>query len=258
MSRITNLSFGRGAPRHLLELVVIVGAYFVYQVIGKFGIRDIEAVAFENALRVISWESAMGFFWEQKWQGWAIERQAVIIFLNWVYTFGYWPIILLTAVIMYIKDRARYVYYRNVVLVSFALALIVFSTLPLAPPRLLPELGFVDTIQQFGPSQYGSRDSAAYYNLFAAMPSLHFGWTLLLGIFFLRRTKHIGLKAFGIIYPTLTFFSIIMTGNHYIIDAAGGAGVMLAAYLLYEGLLRLKHRFPLPFAIVKSRPLRPI
>ena len=249
---IMNSSFSRIDPRHLVELMIVVGAYFVYQIIGKFGIPNVEAVAYENAFRVISFEATVGLLWEQRWHVWAIENfKAVIIFLNWVYTLGYWPIIFTTAIIVYIKNRSRYVYYRNIVLCSFALALIVFSTLPLAPPRFLPEYGFVNTIELFGPSIYGSPDMAPYYNMFAAMPSLHLGWTLLLGVLFVR-TKYIWLKAFGVIYPTLTFFAITMTGNHYIIDAVGGAAVLLAAYLLYERFLHLKLRFPQTLAVAKS------
>ena len=252
-SGIVNLSLSRGVPRHLLELVVIVGAYFVYQVIGKFGIPNVETVAYENAFKIISFESAVGLFWEQRWQGWALENaRAVIIFLNGVYTFGYWPIIFTTAIVMYIRDRRSYFYYRNIILVSFFLALIVFATLPLAPPRFLPEYGFVNTIELFGPSIYGSRDMAPYYNLFAAMPSLHIGWTLLVGVYLFRRTKYLWLKAFGVMYPTVTFFAITLTGNHYIIDALGGVGVIIASFLLYEGILRIKPRLSLGLASAKS------
>ena len=76
------------------------------------------------------------------------------------------------------------------------------------------------------------------------MPSLHIGWTLLIGVMFVRSRVFIWIKAFGVMYPILTFIGIIITGNHYIIDAAGGLGVMLAAYLLYEAFLKIKHRMP--------------
>ena len=246
VSVINNLPSSRGVVRHILEVVLIVGAYIVYEFIGKYGVPNVETVAFENAARVISWESSMGFFWEQKWQEWALQNfHAGIIFGNWMYTFGYWPVIFTIAIFLYVRDRTRYVYYRNIILVSFVLALIVFSILPTAPPRFLPpEFGFIDTLQIYGPSQYTARDSLIYYNLFAAMPSLHIGWTLLIGVMFLRSRVLIWLKALGIIYPVLTFIGIIITANHYIIDAAGGLGVMLAAYLLYEGFLRIKHRIP--------------
>ena len=232
--------------RHFLEVVLIVGAYIVYELIGKYGIPNAETVAFENAARVISWESSLGFFWEQQWQEWALQNfHAAIIFGNWMYTFGYWPVIFTIAIYLYVKDRSKYVYYRNIILVSFVFALIVFSILPTTPPRFLPsEFGFIDTLQIYGPSQYTARDSLVYYNLFAAMPSLHIGWTLLTGVLFIRSKVFIWLKAFGVLYPILTFIGIIITANHYIIDAAGGFGVMIVSYLVYEGLLRLKHRAP--------------
>ena len=241
--------------RHILEVVLIVGAYIVYEFIGKYGVPNVESVAFENAARVISWESSMGFFWEQQWQEWALQNfHAAVIFGNWMYTFGYWPVIFTIAIFLYVKDRTRYVYYRNIILVSFVLALIVFSILPTAPPRFLPpEFGFIDTLQIYGPSQYTARDSLIYYNLFAAMPSLHIGWTLLIGFICIRHARFFGLKVFGIIYPTLTFFGIILTGNHFMIDVAGGFVVILFAFLLYESMLRLKQRMPLLSAMVSFR-----
>ena len=239
---LRKLAFGHGALRHLAELALLVGAYFIYEVVGKFLIPNVEVIAFVNAKKVIHLESVLGFFWELRWQQWAIVNwQAAIVFFNYIYTVAYWPIIFTTAIIMYIKDRPAYHRYRSVVLLSFVVALILFSAFPLAPPRLLPEYGFIDTIQVFGPAQYGSRDMAAFYNLYAAMPSLHLGWTLLLGIYFFRRKNKL-LKLFGIAYPTLTFFAITLTANHYIIDAVGGALVLLTGYVLYRGLLYLKAR----------------
>ena len=92
---------------------------------------------------------------------------------------------------------------------------------------------------------------AAYYNLFAAMPSLHIGWTMLIAVVFLRSTKYRWIKPFGILYPILTFFAITMTANHYIIDAVGGAAVLLAAYLLYEGFLHPKPHLPTTLAVAR-------
>ena len=182
----------------MLEILVAVSAYYVYQIIGKFLVPYVEANAFENPLKIISLESVMGCFWEQGWQDGALENwKAVIVFSS--------------AIVLYIRDRPRYVYYRNIVLLSFAIALIVFSAFPLARPRFLPEFGFINTIAQFRPSQYDSRDMAACYNLFAAMPSLHIGWTLLIAVVYLRSTKYRWIKPLGILYPILTFFAIILT-----------------------------------------------
>ena len=237
---------------------MILGAYFVYMFIRKFILADVEAVAFENAVKVVSFELAGGFLWELLWQDWAIgSAKGLVIFLNWSYIITFAPIMVFVGVILYIKDRARYYYYRNVVLISFIFALIAFVVFPLAPPRFLPEYGFVDTIQTLGPSWwighawYGSRDTAVFYNVFAAMPSLHFGWTILFGILFFR-TKYIWVKVLGVLYPTLTFFAITLTGNHYISDAVGGVGVALVSLVCYECLLRLKASAPMYIATAKS------
>ena len=199
---------------------------------------DLDDIAIANAARVISFELSLGFFWEPHWQEWAIDSSKnILVFLNWSYIFTFFPVIITSAVIMYFRDRTRYRYYRNVVLLSFIIALIIFALFPLAPPRFMPEYGFVDAIAQYGPTWYASREAAVYYNAFAAMPSLHFGWTVLFGVMFFRSGK-LPLKALGIAYPTLTFFAITMTGNHYVIDAVGGGLLVLSSFLLYEAILR--------------------
>ncbi len=259
LSRI-GLSLRQRSFGFLWQVMVIAGTYFVYMFVRRFMITDIEPVAFANAVKLVSFEFARGFLLEPQWQAWAIENsKALIIFLNWVYIFTFFPIIAVTAVIVFIKDRPRYFYYRNVILLSFVFALTLFAVFPLAPPRLMPEHGFVDTIQQFGPTWYGGTDMAAaiYYNVYAAMPSLHFGWTILLGVLFLRMGPK-WLKVAGVIYPTMTFLAITLTGNHYILDAVGGGAVALASFLGYEILLRLMPQTRPVRAFARSAGVRAI
>ena len=237
--------------RHLKQVLIAAGVYVVYMLVRHFLIHNIESAAFENAVKVISLESAGGFLWELHWQQWMIEHsRALVIFFNWVYIITFWPIILITAVLVYILDRPKYFYYRNVVLLSFVLALIIFALFPLAPPRYLPEYGFVDAIQQFGPSQYGGSQMAIYYNSYAAMPSLHFGWTILFGALFFRM-KHMWLKPFGLIYPAMTLSAITISGNHYIFDAVGGAAVMISSFLIYGIFVRVNSRSTLTLAVAR-------
>ena len=244
-----------GPIGHVREVFLIIGAYFVYMLIRRYIISDIETVAFANAVKVVSFELSTGIFWEQRLQAWAIENsKALIVFLNWSYIITFFPIIAITAVVVYVKNRPRYRYYRDVVLLSFVFALILFAVFPLAPPRFIPEYGFVDAIQSFGPSWYGGRDmaSAVHYNVFAAMPSLHFGWTVLFAVLFFR-SGPVWLKIVGVMYPVMTFLAITLTGNHYMVDAAGGAAVALASYLMYEGMLHLKLRAPSAQAVASAQ-----
>ena len=243
---------------HLREVVIVVGAYFAYMFVRKFIGTNLDNIAVENASKVINFELAANFFWEPHWQEWAVESaKNLLVFLNWSYIFTFFPVIITTAVILYTKDRPKYRYYRNIVMLSFLIALIVFAIFPLAPPRFMPQYGFVDAIAQYGPTWYASREAAAYYNSFAAMPSLHFGWTVLFGVMFFRTGKF-PLQVWGLLYPTLTFFAITMTGNHYVIDAVGGGLLMLSSFLLYEAILRYRVRLQAVLSIPSTLWRRPI
>ena len=237
--------------RHSKQVLIIASAYFLYMLVRRYLIADIETVAVENAIKVTAFEFARGFLWEPSWQAWVIEHsKALVIFFNWVYILTFWPIIVVTALVVYILDRQKYFYYRNMILLSLVIALMVFMLFPLAPPRAMPEHGFIDTIQQFGPSWYGSREMSVYYNAYAAMPSLHFSWTVLFGILFFRM-KHPWLKPLGVIYPGMTFLAIVITGNHYILDAIGGAAVATIAVLVYYTIVRLEPQRTMLLATAK-------
>jgi hypothetical protein len=228
---------------HAQELAIVAGAYFIYMYTRALLFDDLRATALANAGTIISLEKSLGFFWEPGWQAWAINSaRALVVFFNWAYIVTFWPIILITGTILYICNRHQYKYYRNIVLFSFVLALIGFILFPLAPPRMMAE-HFVDTIKAFGPTAYASREFANFYNPYAAMPSLHFSWTIMFGVLFLR-TPNKGVKILGIIYPTTTLLAITITANHYIMDAIAGGVLMIAAFALVE--LGLRRRLFLP------------
>ena len=103
-------------------------------------------------------------------------------FANIFYTAGYFPVLAITAVSLYRFERNRFHTFKLAFLLGLAFALIGFSLFPLAPPRLLPGMGFVDTQQVYGSGLYNDKAVASLYNPYAAMPSMHFGWALLVGI----------------------------------------------------------------------------
>ena len=240
VSQRFNVSMRRWGKRvlpHFGELSLVVGAYFAYMYTRKLAFSDFETIALDNATRIISLERSLGFFWEPEWQAWTISSaKSLVVFLNWAYIVTFWPIILTTAVILYVVNRRRYTYYRNIVMLSFVFALLGFMLFPLAPPRMLAD-HFVDTIKTFGPAFYASREFANYYNPYAAMPSLHFSWTILFGILFLR-SRWMWLKVLGVLYPAVTLVAITVTANHYIMDAIGGALLIGASFAFLELVIR--------------------
>ena len=242
----------RNSLPHARELAIIAGAYFIYMYTRALAFDDFGATALANAATIISLEKSLGFFWEPGWQAWAINSaRALVVFFNWTYIVTFWPIILTAGTILYIHNRPRYRYYRNIVLLSFALALVWFILFPLAPPRMMVD-HFVDTIKAFGPTFYASREFANFYNPYAAMPSLHFSWTIMFGVLFLR-TPNKWVKIFGIIYPTTTLLAITITANHYIMDAIAGGALMIAAFGIME--LGFRRRLFLPRILGRFRVL---
>jgi len=200
---------------------------------------DSAATGIANAERVVSFEAALGFLWEPGWQEWVLRRpDALAVFFNWVYIVTYWPVIAALGVALFAMDRRDYYHYRTVVVISLVFALVTFALFPLASPFNL-SAHLVNTIQEMGPSFYGSPGMAEFYNTNAAMPSLHFCWTVILGVVIIRRLRG-GLRLLGFGYPVLTFFAITVTGNHFVLDAIAGGLLAAAAF----GMVALWRRRP--------------
>ena len=122
-----------------------------------------------------------------------------------------------------------YIQFRRVFLITLVMTWLIYITFPLAPPRLIPAEGFVDTVAAFGPNFYTSKESMDLYNPYSAMPSMHFGWMVLVAIWFSRSSgRTITGIAFG--YAFLTLVAIVVTANHYFIDAVVGAMVVSLAF----------------------------
>ena len=102
---------------------------------------------------------------------------------------------------------------------------------------------FVDTKMDFGPAFYAGREFANLYNPYAAMPSLHFSWTIMFGVLFLR-TPNVWVKILGVIYPVLTLVAMTVTADHYIMDAIGGGLLIGASFAVMELVIRRRRFLP--------------
>lgn len=231
---------------HLKELSITVSAYWaaylVYLFAGQVVYPDFEGTAMANARRVIELERSIGIFWEPSWQQWAISFPTdlagpggLAVVLNWTYILTFAPLMGAISATIYITNRPAYRHYRKIFLLSYGLAVAIFVAFPLAPPRMVPDY-FFDTIAAFGPSGYGTREMGRFYNAYAAMPSLHFGWTVVFAVFFLRTRNGLA-RIFGVLYPALMLLSIVTTANHYIIDALAGGLLVLVSLVFVESRL---------------------
>jgi membrane-associated phospholipid phosphatase len=214
----------------LREGATLVGLYWLYSSIRWFVARDTAYEAVHNAYKVIELERQLGIFHEPNIQAWLLRNATGLVkFANSFYTFGYFPILGLMAIVLYRFYPERFHVFKLTFLLGLGFALIGFSVFPLAPPRMLPEFGFVDTQELLSDSFYNQKTVLSFYNPYAAMPSLHFGWALLIGIAAFSFNRYI-LKVFGVLYPAMMALVIVTTGHHYLLDVIGGGIVVSLAY----------------------------
>ena len=227
-----------GPAVHLHEAALIIGLCLVYVTVCKLLGDGLEGAALKNAAKLIAFESAVGFFWETGWNRWVVEMGDLLTAVfNWFYILTFMLVVPVTALVYYIVDRERYFQYRCIILLSFFFALAAHAIFPVAPPRMMAEFGFVDTMKSLGPGWYDNRDAVAYFNSYAAIPSLHFAWSIIFGWLFFTQGFRL-LKVLGVLYPTITLAAIIVTANHYLLDVAAGVAIMVLAYWVYEAAFR--------------------
>ena len=220
---------------HAREIALIFGLYLIYLLLSAVLVG--QEAAFSNGQKVISLERSTGILWETEWQQWVLQAgKWPALLANALYIFTYWPVILATALLVYIISRKRYFYYRTVMLISFVIAIIVFMSFPVMPPRFIDGYGFFDTVAAFGPSWYSREETGNYYNLYAAVPSLHLAWTLILGVLFFR-VGPLWLKGLGVLYPITVLYAIIITGMHYVLDAIAAVALVALSFAIYETFL---------------------
>lgn len=202
------------------------------------GIADNQIhVAYDNAERIIALERALNIFEERSVQRAVIGNEAIVHIANTIYIWGFAPLMIGTLAWLIIRRPAHYALVRNALLASGAVALVLFATFPLAPPRFMPQYGFVDTVELHA-SWYRTFNGSAVVNEYAAMPSLHFGWVLLAGLAIGMLAKYRAVRIAAITAPLLMFAAIVITANHYFVDGVVGAAVVACGLAGAYGMRR--------------------
>lgn len=224
----------------VLDLGLMISAYFCYAIVREMA-SDSPRDAMARAEDIVSIEKNLGFFWEAQIQGWIMSSETIVKLFNGFYTYGHFPVIFAVGLWLFVFHRPRYVTIRNAFLISGALSLAVFHLFPLAPPRLLPaHYGFVDTLTMFSDVNYHSAGN--FVNNYAAMPSLHIGWNLLLAIAIFTTIKNPAARAAAVAMPIMMSMTVVVTGNHYFLDIAGGVVVAMTGLFLARQVDRYGER----------------
>jgi hypothetical protein len=222
------------------ELALVVALLLLYKY-GRFLGKGHVDAALRNARDVIGVERALGVFSEARLQDLVVSDTGLIRFLNAYYLVAHVAVTAAAFVWLYVRHASTYRRFRNVMLVITLTGMAGHLLMPLAPPRMFPHLGFVDTAKVFGPASYGgSSPYKGFANQFAAMPSLHFGWALVIAWAVLIATKS-RWRYLVILHPIVTLAAIVLTANHYWLDAFA-ATVLFAFALGVDQLIERRRR----------------
>jgi hypothetical protein len=224
----------RSAFRLGVEATILIAAYIAYEFVRRI-VAPNSNEAFAHAGRIIEFEQRLGIFYEPQLQALVLDHGWLVTLFNWVYVWGYLPVICVAAFYLYLRHHALYTRYRNAFLLSGAVGLVIFATLPVAPPRMFPEFGFVDTVRD-NSAIYAHLDNSEVLNEFAAVPSFHFGWILLVALAVYQTSRSVAARVLCWSLPLMMLLAIVFTANHYVIDAIiGGAVVLLALAVVRAG-----------------------
>lgn len=207
------------------QILLMVGAALLY-----FAVRGVtegsEATAVGHAEQLLAVERWLRLDVEAAMQAWILEHRLLVTVANWVYIWGHWPVIAGTLLWLWRHDRGAYLTLTRAMFVSGGIGLIIFATYPVAPPRLMPDGAWVDTVTELSTS-YRVLQPPSLVNKYAALPSLHVGWNLLVGIVVFGAAARRPLRAAAACLPVLMVLAVVLTGNHYILDAVLGAALAL-------------------------------
>jgi PAP2 superfamily len=210
------------------QIILFCGAYWLYRLVR--GLVDGRAAeAFENARQVIDIERDLGTFFEPSVHAWASGSQVLIDASSWMYLNSHFAVTTVTLAWIYLRRNERFYFVRNMFLVAMALALVGYVALPTAPPRLMPEWGFSDSVEAFTGVDSDAGSANVLVNPFAAIPSMHVAFALMIGLTMAQLVRRQWARMLWFAYAPVVTFVVIATANHWWLDAFLGAVVAAAA-----------------------------
>ncbi len=234
----------RGWTDLFRQIALFVGAFVLYDVVRGLVLDGNLYKPFGDAMKIIDLERGLHIFIEPSVQAWAENKHMLMDVLDWTYLNGHFFITLGVMVFIYLRRNDSFYFVRNVLLISMAIALVGYWLYPTAPPRLMPEWGFTDSISQFVTGSKGYWDNTpagAFANAYAAVPSMHVCFAVIIGWTMARLVSHRAAKIAWFSYPALVTFVVVATANHFLVDVFLGfltAGI--AAALAHRLLARAR------------------
>lgn len=231
------------------QIAIWLGFALGYQVARGFADRG-AAEALRNAEHIMDLERRLFGLFELDVQRLATDAgQTVVHAANWTYWGSQFAVLVAVLLWVYLRRNEAYIPLRNTLIVTNTIGLVGYVLLPTAPPRMFPEVGFVDTLSSSEALNHGSGIVELASNQYAAMPSLHAADALIIGVALALVIRNPLLKAVALLFPVWVWFSLIATANHFWLDIVAGialAAVGAAVVLGWGTRCRLAPRAPQP------------
>jgi hypothetical protein len=223
------------------QLGVFAAAYLCYRAVAVLAAGDARA-AFAHARAVAGVERAMHIFVEPAVQAWASHSRLLIDLAGWAYVNAQFTVMIAALVFVYFRRHASYRPFRDTLLVAMALAIPCYALYPTAPPRLLPGLGFSDSVAHATGLSFSPTTAwfASIANPYAAIPSMHIAFALIVGRNLAAAWRRRVLRLAASAYPALIAFVVIATANHFLLDVLLGVLAALAAFAVRGGARLLR------------------
>ena len=227
-----------GGPLDALRQVSLFAvAYLAYEtvrgIVGTAGQRP-----FADATRIIDFERALHVFIEPQIQSWTTAHAHWLLEVaDWTYLNAHFALTAAALVFIYLRRNDSFYFVRNMFMVAMLVALIGYCLYPTAPPRLMPQWGFSDSIRQFTGVDAEQGAAGVLLNPYAAVPSMHVCFALMISMPMARLVHRAVARLLWHVYPLLIAFVVVVTGNHYLTDVALGALTAAASAALAKQLL---------------------
>ena len=217
------------------QLAIWFGFLAAYQIARGLADRN-PPRAFQNGLHVIGIERHTHALIELTLQRAVDGSQFLADLAAWTYWNSEFTVVGLALLWVYLRRHEAFVRFRNTILLANVIGLVGYVLLPTAPPRMFPDLGFADTLGDFGGLNHGSGLVQLAANPYAAMPSLHAADALIVGIVLFSVCRNRFVKVFWLVWPAWVWFSVMGTGNHFALDVLAGIVVAAIAIAIVYGL----------------------
>jgi len=219
-------------------LAIWFGFLGAYQVARGLADRN-PPKAFDNGLHVIGIERHANALFEVTLQRLVDGSQVFATAASWTYWNSEFTVLGLALLWVYLRRNEAFVNFRNSILLANVIGLVGYVLLPTAPPRMFPDLGFSDTLSNFGELNHGSGVIEFAANPYAAMPSLHAADALIVGLVLASVCRSKVAKLLWLLWPAWVWFSVMATGNHFWLDVVAGVIVAsIALVVVYRSPLR--------------------